>query len=123
MVVTLPIWIRLPQQMKDSEGNIIQPARCAYTGLSAAKIWELSVPNQRNKFNPPVLSISVEEDQANESAGQEAPTPTKKRKGSFVRLIRLSGTPPGSTRKSLLDYLDSLAVQQAGGQLTEAQAA
>lgn len=113
MVGALPIWIRLPQQKKDADGQVIEFARCPYTGLSAAKIWELAVPNKRNQFKPPVLSISVEEDQADESAGQESPKASKKRKGRFVRLIRLCGPSPDPKRMALLDYLDSLAMKEA----------
>lgn len=95
----LPIWIRLPRAKKDGDGKTIAPARCRYTGLSAAKIWELAVPNRRNKFKPPVRSVSMPSDEK-DTKQKSAPG----RRAATIRLVHLP---------SLLEYLDKLADEQA----------
>ena len=98
MTAPLPIWIRLPVAKKDADGRTIEPARCALTGLSAAKLFNLSVPCRANRFAPKVRSITIPD-------GAEIPPDAKsakrtKRKARYVRLINVA---------SLLEYLDSLS--------------
>jgi hypothetical protein len=93
----LPVWIRLPAPKR--EGDTVIPARCPFTGLSAAKLFNLSVPCAANNFKPAVRSVSVPS-----GADPEKKSPKNHRKGRFVRLIHLP---------SLLAYLDALADQQA----------
>ena len=96
----LPVWIRLPAPKKE-DGEIVAPARCPFTGLSAAKLFNLAVPCAANGFKPPVRSVSVPTGADPETSKK---TTKNHRKGRFVRLIHLP---------SLLAYLDSLADQQA----------
>jgi hypothetical protein len=110
--IPLPVWIRLPKPKKNAEGNVIEPARCPYTGLSAGKLFELCVACQRNKYRPPVLSITIDEGAVARALEGETVKPSK-RKGHFVRLIRLKGPSPTPHRKALLDYLDDLAIEQS----------
>ena len=95
----LPVWIRLPAPKRDGESVI--PARCPFTGLSAAKLFNLSVPCAANGFKPAVRSVSVPTGADPEKTKQ---SPKNHRKGRHVRLIHLP---------SLLAYLDALADQQA----------
>jgi len=98
MIEAMPIWCRLPKAQKDADGEIIAPARCPWTGLSAAKLFLLCVPCERNKWKPPVRSVSLTEDG----------TPLKRKRtkggGKPVRMYHLP---------SLLEYLDRLADKQA----------
>lgn len=105
MTAPLPIWIRLPKAVRDAKGNIVEQARCYYTGISAGKMFDLAVPSKRNKFAPPVKSVSVPTT-VDDQPGDEEPG-EEKRPGRFVRLINLP---------SLLAYLDGLADAQAKGE-------
>lgn len=96
MAEPTPIWIRMPAPVKDNDGKTVVPARCQYTGLSAAKLFTLCVRCPANKFNPPVRSVSV--------PTTDSDSKKKSKKGRFVRLIHLP---------SLLAYLDALAEQQS----------
>lgn len=95
----LPVWIRLPAPKRD--GETVIPARCPFTGLSAAKLFNLSVPCEANGFKPAVRSVSVPTGADPEKSAQSS---KRLRKGRYTRLIHLP---------SLLAYLDALADQQA----------
>ena len=94
----LPVWIRFPAPKRD--GETVIPARCPFTGLSAAKLFNLSVPCEANHFKPVVRSVSVPTGADPETSKQ---APRNHRKGRYTRLIHLP---------SLLAYLDALADQQ-----------
>lgn len=95
-----PIWIRMPKPVKDADGNVVAPARCYWTGLSAAKLYAICVPCKANGFKPPVRSISVPNDGETPAPDAESTRRSKKNTGSkHVRLVHLP---------SLLAYLDSL---------------
>lgn len=98
----LPIWIRLPKVVKDSEGKAL-PARCPYTGISRGKLFELVAPCRQNKFRPLIKSVLLPEGEAL-SADGEAKSKRKVRGRRHVRLISLS---------SLLEFLDKEAERQA----------
>lgn len=94
----MPIWCRMPKAKVDAEGTIIAPARCQWTGLSAAKLFLLCVPCERNKWKPPVRSVSLTSD------GKPVKGKGKRGGGKPVRMYHLP---------SLLEYLDRMADQQA----------
>jgi len=99
MTSPMPVWIRLPVPRRD--GDRLIPARCPFTGLSAAKLFNLSVPCDANGFKPVVRSVSVPTGGEPETSTE---VPKDHRKGRYTRLIHLP---------SLLAYLDALADAQA----------